>query len=269
MYTIKTVALAFIALVASLMLLLGPNTYRDEAPTGDASSAKQNLHAGIRQQTAFRFEHAQPATPESDDALPITQKKSKPEATSSTITPSVDWPLILYPELARIAELENQSVDTALGELLPMLSNDDPVIRLAAIESLGDIDNQATLPALAAALNDPNPQLRIAALEALASQEDESVVTSIEPYLFDSDRIVRVAAIEALAELESTTALHALAGLLSDPDSLIRHHAVNALGEIGGENAMLYLLQARYDSNENIRANAEAILAELEYSAAY
>lgn len=49
----------------------------------------------------------------------------------------------------------------------------------------------------------------------------------------------------------------------------MRHHAVNALGEIGGENAMLYLLQARYDSNENIRANAEAILAELEYSAAY
>jgi hypothetical protein len=45
---------------------------------------------------------------------------------------------------------------------------------------------------------------------------------------------------------------------------LVRHHVVNALGEIGGENALMYLLQARYDPNTTIRANADAILTELE-----
>jgi len=45
---------------------------------------------------------------------------------------------------------------------------------------------------------------------------------------------------------------------------LIRHHTVNALGDIGGEYAIAYLLQARYDPDETIRANAEAILIELE-----
>jgi HEAT repeat protein len=63
--------------------------------------------------------------------------------------------------------------------------------------------------------------------------------------------------------------VHALSGLLSDQDSLIRQNAVSALGEIGGENAMMYLLQARYDPDSIIRANADAILAELEYKAAY
>ena len=100
---------------------------------------------------------------------------------------------------------------------------------------------------------------------AIAGNGLKSKVISIEPCLYDQDLDVRVAAIEALEDLESKTAVHALAGLLSDQDTLIRHHVVNALGEIGGENAMLYLLQARYDPNATIRANADAILAELEF----
>ena len=72
-------------------------------------------------------------------------------------------------------------------------------------------------------------------------------------------------AIESLADLESEASVHALAALLTDQDSIVRHRAVNALGEIGGDYAISYLLQARYDPNATIRANADAILAELEF----
>jgi len=264
MNTIKTSALTFIAIVACLMLLLTPDSFWDEAPISGILPDKQELPPINQQHTAYRFEHEQTTLVDLDKSLLVTRKKPELPAASSIEAQSINWPLILYPELARIEELGRQTTAIAFSEILPMLSNDDPVIRLAAIESLGDMTNQATLPALSTALNDPNPQLRIAALEALSTRQDESAVSSIEPYLYDSDREVRLAAIEALVNFESETSVYALAGLLSDPDTLIRLQAVYALGDIGGKSAISYLLQARYDPDETIRANAEAILLELE-----
>jgi HEAT repeat protein len=235
------------------VLLLTPEPQQTEAPV--------QIPAQGNQDQAGQFQQAQ--TIKQDQPLSIERDQTNEVFTIPVPEQTTEAPLVWYPELEQIRLLENMPVIHAIFELQPMLSNPDPVIRLAAIESLGDMTNQATLPALSAALNDPNPQLRIAALEALASQEDASAVGSIEPLLFDHDREVRVAAIEALADLEVETAVHALAGLLSDQDSLIRHHAVNALGEIGGESAMMYLLQARYDPDPIIRANADDILSEL------
>ena len=258
MHTIKTAALAFMAIVACLVLLI-PEQQPSETPV--------QISAAVKRDQAIQFESAEVVTP--DQPALAGRDQTSQAFVIATLEQTTEMPLIWYPELEQIRQLENAPVTEAIFELQPLLANEDPVIRLAAIESLGDMNTQATLPALSAALNDPNPQLRIAALEALASQEDKSAVSSIESCLFDPEREVRVAAIEALADLEVEIAVHALAGLLSDQDALIRHHSVNALGEIGGENAMMYLLQARYDPNANIRANADAILAELEYQAAY
>lgn len=260
---IKTAALTSLAIVACLMLLLTPDSYRDGAPTGDALSLQQELAPINQQQADFRIEREQPAVFDSDATPPIRQDKPDSMTDSPQATQAVNWSTILYPELPRIEALENEPANRALIELMPMLSSDDPVIRLAAIESVGDINNQVIVPVLAAALNDPNPQLRVAAIEALASQEDATLAGSIEPYLYDPEREVRLAAIEAIAELEYESSVYALAGLLSDPDSRIRARAVQALGEIGGESAMLYLEQARYDPDEAIRVNAEDILSEL------
>lgn len=264
MDTIKTSALTFITIVACLVLLLAPDSYQGEAPISGTLPANQDLAALNQQQTTFRIERAKPAALESHEALPVAQEKSKSFAASPAPTQSVDWALTLYPELSRIEELENQSSGSALGELVPMLSNDDPVVQLAALESIADISHPARLPALTAALDDPNPLIRSTAITALGSVDNPSVVASIEPYLFDLEPEVRLTAIEALAKLEYEQAVHALAGLLSDQDVRIRHYAVNAIGEIGGEYAISYMLQARYDPDEKIRANAEAILIELD-----
>lgn len=264
MTTIKTAALTFIGIVACLMLLLTPDSYRDEVQTGDTLPATLAMAPLNQPQPDFHFEREQTVALDLDESLPAVQEKPESSVTSSVESKPFDLALILYPELARIEALENEPANSALIELIPMLSSDDPVIRLAAIESVGDINNPQGVDVLVAASGDLNPQLRIGALEALAAQEDESVVGSIEPYLYDQDWEVRVAAIVALVELESEQAIHSLAGLLSDPDVRIRHYAVNALGDIGGEYAISYLMQARYDPDETIRANAESILSELE-----
>ena len=261
---IKTSVLTFIAIGACLVLLSIPDFYRADTWPGNTPTANEDLPAIDQQPTPSHFEREQPGALESNAAPPSERAPSFP-ANWPAATQPIDWSFVLYPELAQIAELENQPADTAFGELLPMLYDDVPAIRLAAIQSLGDMTISAVLPALAAALDDPDPQRRIAALEALASHDDASAVYSIEPYLLDQERDVRIAAIEALADLESKTAVHALAKLLTDQDSVIRRHSVYALGEIGGEYAMMYLLQARYDPDGDIRTNAEEILMELEY----
>ncbi len=262
MHTIKTSALTFIAIIACLMLLK-PDAYRGEAPKNAPLPAQQKSPATIPQQVLFQSEPVQSAT-EPDQSLPVAHHRQESIAAISATTQSIDWTPILYPELSRIAELEKQPTDAALVELVPMLSNEDPAVRLAAIEALGDMTLEATIPLLSMALNDPHSQVRIVALEALDSHDDKSVASSIESCLYDQDRDVRLTAIETLSDFESATVVHALASLLSDPDWQIRQHAVNALGEIGGDNVVLYLRQARYDPYATIRANADAILAELE-----
>lgn len=256
-----------IAIGACLLLSTIPGSDRSDTPSGDEQSL--GLEA-----TAVKT-----SRPISSEITLITPSKpgkpqsAKPEladnsAIAATAEPAIDWTRIMFPELTRIAELEHESAVMALAELTPMLDNDDPAVRRAAIEAIGDMTIPAILPIVSLGLRDPNPQVRVAAIEALVAREDRSGATAVEPLIHDSAREVRLAAIDALAELEADSAVHALASLLADQDPLIRHRAVLALGDIGGAGAISYLAQARYDADATIRWDAESILAELEYEAA-
>ena len=170
----------------------------------------------------------------------------------------------LYPELIRITELENLDNDVAIESIKYYLRDTDPVIRLAALESLSDMGPYpASLSLIVSALDDTNAQLRVAALEAIADSNVTTLMTSIEPLIYDNDLDVRITAIETLESMENEYSVSTLASLLSDPDSRVRHRAVTALGEVGGELAMIYIQQALYDPEDDIRENAEAILVEL------
>lgn len=170
----------------------------------------------------------------------------------------------LYPELSRITELESLDNDAAIESIKYYLRDTDPVIRLAALESLSDMGPYpASLSLIVSVLDDTNAQLRVAALEAIADSNVTTLMTSIEPLIYDRDLDVRITAIETLASMEDEHSISTLASLLSDPDSRVRHRAVIALGEVGGELAMIYIQQALYDPEDDIRENAEAILVEL------
>lgn len=269
MQIFKTSALALLGFVTCLLLLLTPDSDRSEPPVSDRISINRDLAVFKQQDVPAQTEPVKTqSTDQEINASTAHNNLAPPVATTVTVSVE-DWPLILYPELARIIELENLNADMVLGELLPMLSASDPVVRLAALESLADMHHSARTSIIATALDDPEAQIRVAALEALAIPDDASAWTYIEPYLYDAETEVRIAAIEALAVLESEQAIHSLAGLIFDQDRRIRNYAVSALGEIGGETAESYLSQARFDPDETIRANAEAILAERGYKAAY
>ena len=243
-----------VTVIASLVLLYdGPD--RVEDPERDKIPANQVY--------SFQFRQNESASPQPAHDMPDMRGRA---AAAVVFTDSIrrhDILPVFYPELERIVALEDRPSAQAAFELEQFASDKDPVIRLAAIESMGNIKNQSYLPAISAALDDENPQVRIAALESLAMYPDETARFGIEVLLWDRDREVRLAAIEALADLEIEPIAHSLAGLLNDPDPEIRLHAVNALGEVGGRFSIPYLLQARFDTDANIRTNASAILSEL------
>lgn len=268
MDTLRTPALALVAIAACLTGLLMPDSYEVEVTTGDPPLSGPATSSMQQARYRYAVESAASAAPGQKEPPSLEQEKSAASSGSINATGSIDWLRILYPELARISDLEYEPVNTAMIELVPMLADDDPAVRRAAIEAIGDMTIPAVLPLLSTALDDPNPEVRLAALEALALQDDASVAGNIEIRLYDQDPAVRLAAIEALAELESETAVVALASLLSDPQAPIRQQAVGALGDIGGENAVMFLLQARHDPEPAIRKIAANILSELEYAAA-
>ncbi len=263
----KTQVLSLVIAIAVLAILQIPGLFRNQAPTEVSMPAKREPAPVTQIQTEPRFDGGPAMTQASNQTIPFAQIELESPGTTPAATQPVDRTQVPNPNLVRIAELENQPVDTALTELLPMLDAEDPAIRRAVVESLGDMSTEAAVPALTTALSDTDPQVRIVALEGLATHDARLAVGSIEPYLHDQDAEVRLAAIEALSDLDSKSAVHALASLLYDQDSTIRLLAVSALGDIGGKNAVMYLGQARYDPEASVRANAFHILSELEYDA--
>jgi len=265
MNTAGIAALILVTVSASLVLL-PPAENADRKATRPAIP----LPVEFNSQPIGGAEIAAPRLP--DWAAPRGQPVSTPIATgpvpgrtgSNPPAGADNWVLALYPELAQIIELENEPRSVALDSLLPMLSDEDPVVRLAALESLADLGSQTPLPALTAALDDPSPQIRIAALEALMLRRNAATVGPVEARVFDRDAQVRIAAIDALAVIGERSSVAVLGALLGDPDPAVRRSAVGALADIGGESARLYLRQLRHHPDDSTRASSEAILAESE-----
>jgi len=111
--------------------------------------------------------------------------------------------LFSYPALIEIELMENWPRDEAFAALNDMMLDFDPVVRLAALESLATMNHPGIASILITTLGDPEPQLRIAALDAIASQDDATLIPNIEALLYDPDAEVRIAAIDTLSDLKA------------------------------------------------------------------
>jgi hypothetical protein len=136
--------------------------------------------------------------------------------------------------------------------------------RLMEIEDLHEEDPAKALPLLFGALNDQDPRIRAAAVEALGEVGDPSAIEALGQALAkDTDSGVREAAAEALGELGSPNAVQVLRSGLKDADGVVREAVVEALADIGGPEAERVLRQALADSDEDVRDAAAAALAML------
>jgi HEAT repeat protein len=120
-----------------------------------------------------------------------------------------------------------------LGEAL---TDEDPLVRRVAAESLGKIGPPASaaVPALIAMLQTEDRLQAVKALIRFKTAARDAAPALIAT-LKDSSPEVRWNACEALGDMQAKAAIPALEELLADPEAKVREHAAEALSEIGSD----------------------------------
>ena len=143
-------------------------------------------------------------------------------------------------------------------------SADDYQERSQAVDALADSRDTSARDALLAAMRDPEPDVRERAIDTLGDVRDEAAVGLLSRALTqDEDEDVRESAADALGEIASSQSVDALKTSLEDKSPDVRESAVYALGRIGGPEVIQALHGALSDEDEDVRDVAAESLGKL------
>jgi len=160
----------------------------------------------------------------------VTRQTFQEDNIKQAELPLIEW----YAELGQIQQIEDATTPASerILQLQEWLISADPVIKLAALESIGSFNHPDSVNVFINALYDADTIIRIKALEGLAEHADKQSAIYIEPLLFDADNAVREAAINAIADIGATDLIAALLSLVSDPNRKVRLAAVAAIEDM-------------------------------------
>jgi HEAT repeat protein len=120
----------------------------------------------------------------------------------------------------------------AVAVLTSFVESPDLNLARAALKSLGQIDHPDALPPLLEALRSPDARLRIETLQALGAQDSKESITAMQwTAASDPDAQVAEAAISALARVATPDAIASLIDLTAD--AACRQASVDALARLG------------------------------------
>jgi len=155
--------------------------------------------------------------------------------------------------LAAVNALGESRNPLAVPDLLGALGDDDRETRLAILRAIGKIADPRALPRLLYILrHHPDSQMREAAAESLGQMDDARVIPGLIAALADKNETVHHTARRALVE-RGDQALARLAADLQHPNWKVRQVAAQTLGEVGGITSLNALLSAIDDSDVDVR----------------
>ncbi|WP_255331795.1 HEAT repeat domain-containing protein [Methanocalculus taiwanensis] len=144
----------------------------------------------------------------------------------------------------------------------------DPIasVRVAAIESLGEIaDPEGKLP-LIECIKDSEPDVQIAAVAALGNYTDNEVINTLVSLLGHDHFRVSMAASDALVQIRFL-ALAPLAKALKQAPMRIRTNAAATLGKMEDQDVVPLLMEYLEDPSEEMRIAVAKALARVGYPA--
>lgn len=156
------------------------------------------------------------------------------------------------------------------GRAVPPLvrSLHDPIasVKVAAIESLGEIADPGAKEPLMDCINDDEPDVQIAAVTALGSYMDNDVIQRLISLLGHDHYRIITAASDALVKIHYL-ALPALSGALNHTHMRIRTNAAATLGKMEDQEVVPILMKYLEDPSEEMRIAIAKALARVGYPA--
>ncbi len=136
----------------------------------------------------------------------------------------------------RSADLETrQQAASRLHEIV--LRDQVLLLRLYAVQLLGQIECPETIAALRDASKDPDPDVRIAAVKSWQKLPADTAISELQEIIASDTHIdVRVAATTALGQFSGTKAIRALSYALTDSNPALQVRATESLARVTGEN---------------------------------
>lgn len=209
----------------------------------------------------------QDPTPDSQAAQAERPAQAAPSA-SSAVSGLIDAladsnASVRLAAIKSLGTLEDPRAIAALGKALR--EDSDPRVRRAAAEALGEIDDSRALPHLLSALRTERvADVKEAIVNALGEIDDPSAVAGISAVVRDSSVAVRRAAANALDELEDPSTLPALLTMVRDTDAEVRREVAEALANLESAQTLDALTLLSRDSDAEVRAAAIDGLGNLE-----
>lgn len=160
-----------------------------------------------------------------------------------------------------------QHIDTALPEVLAMLTDANPHLRRTGAHILSKVGDPAHLDAVAPLVADEDVDVALKAYRAVAhsgGEQAEKAVGVLAGRLGDGDALQRDALTAAFHRL-GEAAVPALIAALGDTDAEVREHAADALGHLGEDAAPAAdaLAELAADPVEAVRLSAVSALGQL------
>lgn len=137
-------------------------------------------------------------------------------------------------QIRLLQALGHRSDVSAASALVTFARNGSANRRIAAIQSLVQLRQPASIPILVALAKDPEPTVAGAAWSGLAGSPGTEVDTAITSLLTASESRTRIAAIGAVGQRRIAAALPALLKAAGDPDARVGSASFKVLGELGG-----------------------------------
>ena len=133
--------------------------------------------------------------------------------------------------------LTDEQKDEAAKRLQEIATRDSVLlIRLHAVEKLGQLDNSVAISALQSASRDPNAKIRVAAAKSWGQFPADQAVPHLQEMLgSDTDVDVRLAATSMLGKFSGPSVLEALSMALDDTNPAVQLRAMDALENSTGE----------------------------------
>ena len=142
------------------------------------------------------------------------------------------------------------------------LADNDPLVRVRALEVVADTGQIRLMPQVHQLLNDKSMPVRFAAALAVGDLEYSPSKRSISQLLKDSDANVTTAAAYAMFKLGSANYLEALRNAIASSDQTVRANAALLLGKSGDKSSLEFLwraVQSKDSDDMVIYQSAEAI----------